>query len=273
MGTEPSIFKKWELAWDDLIGLWKRRKGVFFAVVIFAICPTGYSLYQQFSVIPRSNEKIQKLEATVLEAVRAKELAEIKLAPFQAVANANFPSSPVNQRLELLADRLEKAIGEAFRYNLPPEKIEGSAALFAAGKFFFDDLESTGNEPRWHYRRLVTTSTKGLAPSLTQLLRAATFRDFLELSGVKIEVMPFADQRKTETPWPNTGQVLAASNGPILGPGSASDLYYVLFPNLELRIDERVLRSMEEVHFNFKRAYTETVRDALNASKPLNKYE
>ncbi len=78
--------------------------------------------------------------------------------------------------------------------------------------------------------------------------------------------MTHSERKKRKAPWPNTGQVLASSGGPMFGPGSANDLHYGLYPNLELWIDKRVLRALEKVHFDFKKEYTQIVRDAINAT-------
>ena len=172
-----------------------------------------------------------------------------------------------NNTVQKNLSELIKEVRE-IRYNLPPERAEGSAALFSAVKFFLDDLEPHGSDIRWHYRRLIVTARGGLAVSVAPLVKADTFKDFLKQAGVSIEVMTFEESRARQHPAPRTGQVLAASNGPLLGNGSDPSLHYVLYPNLQLWIDERVLRELEKVHFDFKRIYTEVVRDAVNASKP-----
>ena len=38
-------------------------------------------------------------------------------------------------------------------------------------------------------------------------------------------------------------------------------------------IDERVLRALEQVHFEFKKMYTESLRDAIQASKAKASFE
>jgi len=153
------------------------------------------------------------------------------------------------------------------RYNLPPEKTEASSALLAAVRFFVDDMEPHGPGPRWHYRRLVVSTKGSIASSVFPLVQAPSFQAFLEQAGVKLELMTLEQRQTRQQPGPHTGQVLAQSNGPLLGNGSAQDLHYLLHPNLELWIDERVLRGLEAVHFDFKRMYTEIVSSAVNASK------
>lgn len=176
------------------------------------------------------------------------------------------PNSPVAYTSKgNITITINELLIDGIRYNLPPENIEGSAALFTAVKFFLDDIEQ--QDAHWHYRRLVVSATRGLSTSVIPLLKARTFKDFLKSVGVKITTMSFAERKERKVPWPNTGLVLAASNGPMLGHGSAPDLHYVLYPNLELWIDERVLRVLERVHFDFKKMYTEVVRDAMNASQ------
>ncbi len=268
MNGEKSVIQKTESALDDLLDLWRRRKIICIVVLSVLVLPTLHTLYLQFVAVPALKSQVSTLETEKTEAIQKRDKAEIQLAPFLAVAERSFPDSPSNQRLELLVSKIDKAITDAFRYNLPPEKTEGSAALYTAVKFFLDDLGDHGQTTaRWHYRRLAVKASKGLANSITPLLRANTFQRFLESIGVKVEVMSFAERKKKGTPWPNTGLVLAASNGALLGPGSATDLHYVLYPNLELRIDERVLRELERVHFEFKKQYTQIVRDAINATQ------
>jgi hypothetical protein len=190
--------------------------------------------------------KLADSQSTLYDVKTERDKYQTQLAPFLAVAEKSFPDTPSEQRLELLLTRIDKAITDAFRYNLPPEKTEGSAALFAAVKFFLDDLESHGGQDaRWHYRRLVISATKGLSTSVIPLLKARRFQDFLESVGVKVETMSIAERKQRKAPWPRTGQVLASCGGQCFGAGSASDLHYVLYPNLELRIDERVLRGLE----------------------------
>lgn len=193
------------------------------------------------------------------------ELKEIEKVIQEAIES--YENGPSDQRRELLLSRLDKLFTDAIRYNLPPEKMEGSAAMFAAVKFFLDDIEEPPHNMRWHYHRLVVSATKGLSTSIIPLLKAQTFQDFLKSVGVKISIMTFSERKKRNAPWPYTGQVLAASNGPMFGPGSESDLHYILYPNLELWIDEKVFRELERVHFEFRRLYTEVVRDAVNASQ------
>ena len=95
------------------------------------------------------------------------------------------------------------------------------------------------------------------------LIQSFQFADLLRSSGVRIEVMTFEERMQRGHPSPQNGQVLAASNGPLLGNTSATDLHYVLFPNLDLWIDGRVLRELEDVHFDLKRENTEAVRNAV----------
>jgi hypothetical protein len=84
--------------------------------------------------------------------------------------------------------------------------------------------------------------------------------------GVRTREMTLAARRNEVDPEPYTGLALAAGNGPPLGPGTPADLRYVLCPNLELRIDSRVLRAMEREHFDLKVLYTELVRNGMHAS-------
>lgn len=196
--------------------------------------------------------------------IRINELKEIEKTVKEAIESYEKGSSDKGR--ELLFSRLDKLFTDAIRYNLPPEKMEGSAAMFAAVKFFLDDIEEPPHNVRWHYHRLVVSATKGLSTSIIPLLKSQTFQDFLKSAGVKISIMTLTERKRMNAPWPYTGQVLAASNGPMFGPGSESDLHYILYPNLELWIDARVLRELERVHFEFRRLYTEVVRDAVNAS-------
>lgn len=267
MNNEQSIVKKTESALNDLLDLWRRRKPVCIIVVAVIVLPAGLTLYQQFVAVPKLKDQVSTLKTEKHEAEQKRDKAELQLAPFLAVAERRFPDTPSDQRLDLLLTRIDKAITDAIRYNLPPERTEGSSALFAAVKFFLDDLEPHGQDVHWHYRRLVVSATKGLATSVSPLLKAPTFQDSLRSVGVKVEIMSFAERKKRKAPWPHTGQVLAASNGPILGVGSEADLHYILYPNLNLWIDERVLRALERVHFDFKKMYTEVVRDAINATQ------
>jgi hypothetical protein len=193
------------------------------------------------------------------------ELKEIERVVKEAIAS--YENDPSDKERAILVSKLDKLFTDAIRYNLPPEQMEGSAAMFAAVKFFLDDIEERPHNVRWHYHRLVVSATRGLSTSIMPLLKARKFEDFLKSVGVKITVMTFAERKKRNAPWPNTGLVLAASNGPMFGAGSDSDLHYVLYPNLELWIDERVLRELEKVHFEFRRLYTEVVRDAVSASQ------
>ena len=267
MNIEQSPVKKLESALDDLLDLWRRRKIVCCIVLAVIVLPTLFTIYQQIVALPKLKDKVSTLESEKSNAEKERDKAELQLAPFLAVAESRFPDTPADKRLDLLLNRIDKAITDAFRYNLPPEKTEESAAFFATVKFFLDDIEAHGHDVRWHYRRLVISATKGLSTSVIPLLKARKFQDFLESVGVKIETMSFEERKKRNAPWPHTGQVLAACNGPCLGAGSASDLHYVLYPNLELWIDQRVLRALEQVHFDFKKMYTEIVRDAINATK------
>ncbi|MDQ3256711.1 MAG: hypothetical protein M3R15_22940 [Acidobacteriota bacterium] len=181
-----------------------------------------------------------------------------------AQGEAALSENPIDAAFEKWWPDLEQQV-----QNLPPppKKTEGSAALFAAVKFFLDDIEPHGDGIRWHYRRLVS-SRGGFAASVIPLSKSASFKDFLKRAGVSIEVMSFEERKARPHPGPHTGQVLAASNGPILGNGSDPNLHYVLYPNLQLWIDDRVLRELETVHFDFKRTYTEAARDAVSASRP-----
>lgn len=149
------------------------------------------------------------------------------------------------------------------RYSLPPEKTEQACAYFTAVKFFLDKIESHGHDIVWHYRRLIVSATNGLSSSIVPLIQSSRFADFLRSSGVRIEVMTLEERMQRGHPSPQTGQVLAASNGPLLGNTAATDLHYVLFPNLDLWIDARVLRELEDVHFDLRREYTEAVRNAV----------
>ena len=268
MNIEQSPVKKIESSYDDLVDLWRRRKKVCLIVIAVIILPGLFYGYVQFVALPDLKVKVSTLETEKSKAEKERDKAELQLAPFLAVADSRFPDTPAEKRLDLLLNRIDKAITDAFRYNLPPEKTEGSAALFAAVKFFLDDLESHGGQDaRWHYRRLVISATNGLSTSVIPLLKARRFQDFLESVGVKVETMSIEERKQRKAPWPRTGQVLASCGGQCFGAGSASDLHYVLYPNLELWIDERVLRGLERVHFDFKKMYTEIVRDAINATK------
>ena len=135
MNTEKSVIQKTESALDDLIDLWKRRKLACIVVLMVLILPTIFTLYLQFISVPAFKEQVNTLTKEKNEAVQKRDKAEIQLAPFLAAADRNFPDIPSNQRLELLLSRIDKAITDAFRYSLPPEKTEGSAALYTAVKF------------------------------------------------------------------------------------------------------------------------------------------
>jgi len=193
------------------------------------------------------------------------ELKEIEKVVKKTIAS--YENGYADNGREMLLSKLDKLFTDAVRYNLPPEKMEGSAAMFTAVKFFLDDIEESPHKMRWHYHRLVVSATKGLSTSIIPLLNARKFEDFLKSSGVKVSVMTLDERKKKNHPWPSTGLVLASSGGPIFGQGSDPNLHYVLYPNLELWIDKRVLRELEAVHFEFRRMYTEVVRDTVGASQ------
>ena len=243
--------------------MWHRRKIVCCIVIVIIIVPISFTTYQQFVAVPRLKNKVSSLETEKGKVEKERDKAELKLAPFLAAAERSFPNTPSEESLDLLLKRIDKAITEAFIYDLPPEKMEGSAALFAAVKFFLDDIEEPPYDYRWHYHRLVVSATKGLSTSVIPLLRSRSFKDFLTSTGVKVEVMSFAERKKKSHPWPYTGLVLAASNK-----GPESDLHYVLYPNLDMQIGGEMLRELEKVHFEFKSLYTKVVREAVKASQP-----
>lgn len=154
--------------------------------------------------------------------------------------------------------------GEA--YPLAPRTVQNFAMHQAAVKFFLNEDPYREERARSHYRRLIISVAGDLSIAVQNVLASPHFERFLTNSGVKIKVMSLEERQKLPVPGPHTGQVLAACNGPALGPGSAPDLHYVLHNNLELWIDERVLKALESEHFDFKRLYTEMVRDALKES-------
>jgi hypothetical protein len=171
----------------------------------------------------------------------------------------------LSQKNDLIRKSLADLLAEVktIRYRLPPENTEESAGLLCAAKFFCEDLEEKG--AKWQYKRLVLRSTPNFAHAIRLLLMAPTFADFCKAAHIAIRVMTLEERRTIQAPAPHTGQVLAASNGPLLGRGSSPDLHYVLYPNLELWIDQRVLNALEDVHFKFKSAYTQEVRDTYQA--------
>ena len=266
MKKESSIVKQTETAVDDLLELWRRRRLLAIVVIIIVLIPSAAALFQNFVSIRKLEKQLEKVESQ-------RDKAELQLAPFLAVANRSFPDVPNDQRLDALINRFNDAVANAFRYDLVPDNVEGTAALFTAVKFFLDSPDLRTHSVEWHYRRLAATSTKALSSAIPRLAKSRSFRSFLEGSGVKIMVISFEERKKLGIPWPYTGQVLAASNGPILGLDSDPNLHYVLFPNLEMYIDERVLRALEQVHFEFKKLYTESLRDAIQASKAKASFE
>jgi hypothetical protein len=260
---EQSPVKKLESALDDLHDLWHRRKIVCCIVLAVIVLPISFTSYQQLVAVPRLKNQITSLDAEKGKVEKERDKAELKLAPFLAAAERSFPNTPSEKSLDLLLERIDKAITEAFRYDLPPEKMEGSAALFAAVKFLLDDIDKPPYDLKWHCHRLVVSATKGLSTSVIPLLRSRSFKDFLISAGVNIEVMSFAERQKRMPPLPHTGLVLANSHKG----NAAPDNHYVLFPNLDLSIGKEMLRDMERVHFDFRRLYTEIVRDAVNANR------
>jgi len=250
---EQSYISKIEAGFDEFIGLAKRRPGMATCVFLILAVPVAYVVYRDRAQLAKVRDQVVKAEERL-----------DPLLPDRGSGNSDT-GSPTDQKLESLLARLEGALKDA-KYGLPPDTLEGSAAYYTTVRFFLDELQE-GRGPKWHYYRLITSATKGMSVAVVPLARSRSFRAFLESAGVKVTVMTFDERKSRGMPGPHTGQVLAASNGPLLGPGSDPTLHYVLHPNLEFWVDERVLRALEEVHFEFKKLYTTTVRDVLNASR------
>lgn len=200
------------------------------------------------------------------EAAKARHF-EGMLAPFLAVAKSKYPDVPSEAALKELLKPINAVLSEAFRYDLTPDTVEGNAAQFAASKFFLEDPDFPPQGIEYHYHRLASKATKAFSSAIPQLARSPSFKAYLESQGVKVEVMSFDERVKRGIPWPYTGQVLAAANGGILENVSDPKLHYILFPNLTLYIDGRVLRALEKVHFEFQKVYTESMRDVIHASR------
>ena len=113
MSSEQSIVKKAESALDDIVDLWHRRKLLCVIVVLVVIIPTLVSIF----TIPDLRSKLKNAE-------RARDKAELQLAPFLAAANQKFPDKPQDKRLELLLARLDQAIGsvEDAARKISPER-------------------------------------------------------------------------------------------------------------------------------------------------------
>jgi hypothetical protein len=117
MTSDQSIVKKTESAIDDLVDLWRRRKLVCTIVITIIVIPVAFSLYLQFVAVPKlkddisqKQQSIQTLKDSVQNAEKERDKAEIKLAPFLAIANQRFPDIPSDKRLELLLAKLDQAI-------------------------------------------------------------------------------------------------------------------------------------------------------------------
>ena len=115
MPESQSIIKKTESAVDDLLDLWNRRKIICIIVIIIVISPILFGLYQKYIVIPKlesklesKEEKISQLKTDFGEIIKERDKAELKLAPFLAAANQNFPEASPDHRLALLVNKIEE---------------------------------------------------------------------------------------------------------------------------------------------------------------------
>ena len=144
MTDERSVIKKTESALDDLADLWRRRKLVCTIVSLVIVLPTAFTLYQQFVAVPRLKGKITSLLSAKEQAERARDKAEVQLAPFLAVANRQFPDEPQQKRLELLLTRLDKVVARVEdaankipqRRSLSEESHDRIAAVLKQGSPF-----------------------------------------------------------------------------------------------------------------------------------------
>lgn len=110
MNEERSIVRKTESAIDDLLDLWRRRKLVCVIILFVIVFPAGFSLYQKYVAVPKLEEEVSALQTAKSEAEQERDKAELQLAPFLAAAEQRFPDSPADERLDLLLDKLDKAI-------------------------------------------------------------------------------------------------------------------------------------------------------------------
>jgi hypothetical protein len=115
MTQNQSIVKKAESAIDDLIDLWRRRKATCIIVIMIMVIPSGLTVYLQFHKVPGlestiedKNQRILDLDKNLEDAINARDKAEIRLAPFLAAAEGNFPKAPPDEGLELLMDKLDE---------------------------------------------------------------------------------------------------------------------------------------------------------------------
>ena len=108
MTENQSIVKKTESAIDDLIDLWRRRRGICIIVLIIMVAPICFSLYLEFLEIPNLESKISGLEKDLDIATKERDKAEIRLTPFLAAAEHRFPNQHPDKSLELLMDKLDE---------------------------------------------------------------------------------------------------------------------------------------------------------------------
>ena len=108
MTENQSIVKKTESAIDDLIDLWRRRRGICIIVLIIIVAPICFGLYLKFLEIPNLESKISGLEKDLDIATKERDKAEIRLAPFLAAAEHKFPKERPDKSLELLMDKLNE---------------------------------------------------------------------------------------------------------------------------------------------------------------------
>ncbi|MBN1516710.1 hypothetical protein JXA32_09100 [Candidatus Sumerlaeota bacterium] len=134
MAEDKSFVRKTESEYDDWRDSWKRRKVlasfVIILVLIIFVLPAFYAAYQGYFTIPNIEKKHQNeikdlkqvisdlkkdkenLENSLKSTENERDKAELKLAPFLAVADKTFPQTPADQRLELLVEDLNDAINK-----------------------------------------------------------------------------------------------------------------------------------------------------------------
>lgn len=169
----------------------------------------------------------------------------------------------LQQKSDIVQSSLRDLLSEvkAIRYALPPATAKETAAVLAVARFFCEMPEPGRSSAKYHYRRIAIQAAPNVETAVRRLALAPKFAQYLESLGTRIRLMEFDTSVATPAPQPHTGRLLAASNK---GHGAP---HYHLYPNLELRIDESMLRDLEGQHYQLKTLYTEMVRNSLAVGK------
>lgn len=110
MRNEKTPVKQFEASVDDFHDLWKRRKALCILFLLIMVLPSLFVSYREFFVVPSLKSSILKLQEENQKMEKQRDKAELQLAPFLATAQARFPDAPPDKRLELLLERMERAI-------------------------------------------------------------------------------------------------------------------------------------------------------------------